>query len=193
MSNDPNINLLKLLLNKPITEEYTQEWSKIIGLSKKEEGEGRISVLVFRVEEQWFAFEAKAVATIAAKAEVHKIPHRSNSYLEGVVNQGGRLKLAASLFSLLNLAKESKTSSSARTKMVTIGDEGKEWVFTVDEVVAVSLVSLCDIQNVPVTVVKSFSNYLKGIFYFHEKTVGIIDKDLLFTFLNSKVLRDYNV
>ena len=59
------------------------------------------SVLIFRLGEEWLAFRTQTVAEVTLPRPVHRVPHRSNSVLTGIVNLQGQVQLCVSLHGLL--------------------------------------------------------------------------------------------
>ena len=62
-----------------------------------------ISVLIFRLGEEWLAFRTHTVAEVTLPRPVHRIPHRSNAVLSGMVNLQGQVQLCVSLHGLLGV------------------------------------------------------------------------------------------
>ncbi len=106
----------------------------------------------------------------------------------------GQIRLCISLHQLLGvvLADPSTAAGSlgsfgiaktvVQTLMAVESDSGV-WVFPVDEILGVQKYNLADIENVPVTVTKSSSNFVKGVAYIDDKTIGYLDEGLIFTSL----------
>lgn len=64
---------------------------------------GTVSVLVFRVGDEWLAMEIPLLVEIAELRPIHTIPHRSNAVLAGLVNIRGELHLCVSFGGLLGI------------------------------------------------------------------------------------------
>ena len=62
-----------------------------------------VSVLIFRLGAEWLAFRTQAVAEVTTPRPVHRIPHRSNQILSGLVNLQGQVQLCVSLHGLLGV------------------------------------------------------------------------------------------
>src|SRR5580698_2152106 len=107
----------RTFFDRPATEGYLAEWSRWLGSSvaldvrgektgeadtgaRASDGEA-VSVLIFRLGAEWLAFRTRAVAEVTTPRPVHRIPHRSNQVLVGLVNLQGQVQLCVSLRGLL--------------------------------------------------------------------------------------------
>jgi chemotaxis-related protein WspD len=57
---------------------------------------------------------------------------------------------------------------------------GEDWVFPVDQIDGMHDVAEQDIEPLPVTLTNVDVVYTHGLFHFGERTVAIIDEDLLY-------------
>ena len=73
-------------------------------------------------------------------------------------------------------------------RMIAISKDGNQWIFPVDEVLGVFHFNLDHMKNVPVTVVKSKVNYLKGVISTRGHNIGYIDEELLFASLERSLM-----
>ncbi len=82
---------------------HLAEWTKRLAEPEAAIERGTISVLVFRIGDEWLAADIGLLVEIAELRPIHKIPHRSNSVLAGLVNIRGELPLCVSLGGLLGI------------------------------------------------------------------------------------------
>ena len=82
---------------------HLAEWTKRLAEPEAAIERGTISVLVFRVGDEWLAADIGLLVEIAELRPIHTIPHRSNSVLAGLVNIRGELPLCVSLGGLLGI------------------------------------------------------------------------------------------
>ncbi|MDP1880273.1 MAG: chemotaxis protein CheW, partial [Parachlamydiaceae bacterium] len=61
------------------------------------------SLIVFRLNSEWLALRTEFLKEISSLKPIHKIPHRTNTVLNGVVNFHGQLQLCVSLQYALEL------------------------------------------------------------------------------------------
>lgn len=155
------------------------------------EGADKLSVLVFRLGVEWLALPTIYLKEVTQRRVVHSIPHRASPILKGIVNLNGELKLYVSLHELLqiDLPKEQEKGRLAyqRNRMMAIAKDGELWVFPVDEIDGIYYGDVLKIENVPVNVIKSSVNFIKGIIKLRNKGIGLLDDELLFTSLKRSI------
>lgn len=83
--------------------EYLAEWTKRLAEPEVVAERGTLSVLIFRVGEEWLAFDIGLLVEIAEPRPIHSLPQRSNEILAGLVNIRGELELCVSLSGLLGI------------------------------------------------------------------------------------------
>src|SRR5262249_26555605 len=114
-------NAARSFFDRPAPEGYLAEWTRWLadadGLgpraepeATKEEDKGDtqsqregISVLIFRLGEEWLALRTGAVVEVTTPRPVHRVPHRSNRVFTGLVNLQGQAQLCVSLHGLLGV------------------------------------------------------------------------------------------
>src|SRR5271157_2128269 len=113
----------RTFFDRPALERYLAEWTQWLagspvtvsleaGTSAALSDRDLVSVLIFRLGREWMAFPTQAIAEVTVPRPIHRIPHRSNAILIGLVNLRGQLQLCISLHGLLGL--ESPQSSSSQ-------------------------------------------------------------------------------
>jgi chemotaxis-related protein WspD len=157
------------LFQKVPDKAYIEEWTQSLSqLEFSEQVLNALSVLVFR-------------------RSVHVVPHRSGKILQGVVNLNGELELYVALHELLqietSIAFQTSRLPYQRDRMMAIVKDGELWTFPVDEVDGIYKWNLLEIENVPVNVSKSAVNYIKGIMKMENRSIGLLDEELLFASL----------
>ena len=73
-----------------------------------------VSVLIFRLGEEWLAFRTQAIAEVTTPRPVHRVPHRSNQVFVGLVNLQGQVQLCVSLHGLLGVSAPSDAGAAGR-------------------------------------------------------------------------------
>lgn len=183
-SSHPAKSLFERIPSEAYRQEWTEEW---IQAPTHEEIESLHSVLVFRLGKEFLAIRTSYIKEVAKRRKVHKIPHRSGEFLLGIVNLNGELQLYAALHHLLEIEALPEMATLKRSplqeRMIAIGKEGEVWVFPVDGVEGIFNWNFRDLENVPVTVKKSRVNYLQGIMKMENKSVALLDEELLFASL----------
>lgn len=178
------------LLDREVPQGYAEEWTSLLMREKESEKVShKNTVVIFRLGMEWFALSALIFKEVAENRIVHKLPHKSNQYLKGVVNIRGRLRLCVSLFDLLEIEMESGDVRQKSYDRIIVLERDKDvWVFPVDEIFGIYRFDAVTIKNVPVTVSKAKGNYLKGMVNWEEKLIGYIDEDLLLNSLKRVAL-----
>jgi chemotaxis-related protein WspD len=166
---------------------YLSEWTDLLAREETvSEGE-QTSVVLFRLDREWLALDTSVVAEVTAVRPVHRIPHRSNDVLAGLVNLRGQLYLCASLGGLLGIepSGSSNGSPAAVARMVVIRKAHEAWVFQADEVLGVRHWPTDQLAGVPSTLANPAVSFSKAVFHWQDWTVGILDADRVFAALRS--------
>lgn len=172
--------------------DYLDDWERLLADTHDERAAGKDSQMIFRLGAEWLGLPASIFRSIEDQKTVHRIPHRSNKILLGVVNIQGGLQLCISLQALLEIgdAEEQKMSRGLlqRERLACVERGGDKWVFPVDEVMGIHRYLAADVQNVPVTVAKSSASFTRGLLAANDKTVGLLDDELVFYHLKRSAL-----
>jgi chemotaxis-related protein WspD len=170
------------LLDREIPAEFLEEWTRGLTEAKEEEAQETVSVIVFRIQNEWLAMKTICLQETANLRPVHHIPLRSNNVFKGVANVNGELLLCMSAADLLEYGMEGAGEGGQETekafrRMLVVRLEGERYIFPVDEVMGIYRVSLSELYNPPATLTKSPTTLIKGIFDFSEKRIGLLDED----------------
>ncbi|MGO9467617.1 MAG: chemotaxis protein CheW [Isosphaeraceae bacterium] len=182
--------------NRPAPEGYLEEWSRWLarsderdagGLDQRLEDSGGfrphsavLSVLIFRLGAEYLAFRTDALAEVTRLHPVHRVPHRSNQILAGLVNLRGQVELCVSLHGLLGA-----DASATPTRMVVLHDRDcrETWAFRVDEVLGVEYISRSDRHGVPSTLVNPAVGFSQAVLAWNGRSVGLLDEQRIFAAL----------
>lgn len=164
------------------------EWTEaLMNEPVSEEAKSSLSVLVFRLGNDFFALRTVCVKEVARLRKVHCIPHRSGARLLGMINLNGELQLCISLHRFLeiepSLVPLKDKNRNHQERVIAIAKEGDLWVFSVDGIEGIYNLDLTTVENVPVNIAKSTVNFIRGIVKMGAKSVGVIDDELLFASL----------
>ena len=180
------------LFQQPPPAEYLQEWTQFLASERAGQLKQETSAMIFRLAEEWLALETDLFREVAEKRTVHRIPHRTNKVLLGLVNLRGGLQLCISLRELLGIAdtegRKSSLTREARERLVVVERQGVSWVFPVDEIYGIHRFSADESEPVPVTVAKAARSFTKGIITVQDRKVGCLDDELVFYHLQRSVL-----
>jgi chemotaxis-related protein WspD len=141
-----------------------------------------VSVLIFRLGEEWLAFRSQTIAEVTLPRPVHRVPHRSNSILAGLVNLQGQVQLCISLHGLLGVT---APASSSRLIVLRDPDRAETWAFAADEVLGVRRVSRSQWRSVPSTLINPAVGFSQAVLSWNGRSVGLLDEQRVFTALRS--------
>ncbi len=184
---------IEVLLDRPLPEGYAEEWLLRVREAQEDGQAGdTVSVLLFRLGEEWLALRVELVSEVTTSVPIHKVPHRTNVVMKGVANIRGELQLAVSLKSLLGLKTDEGVATALSRKvyprMVVITQKQESFVFAADEVFGIHQLEKSDLVEVPVTLSKAMATFTEGIFRFREIQVGLLDGELIFHSLRTQYL-----
>jgi chemotaxis-related protein WspD len=165
------------LLDRSAPADYIESWTTFLAEEKVVNEAATIPHLVFRVGHAWFAFPATSLREITEQRPVRSVPHRPREVLLGLVNVRGELYPCVSLHKLFG---EEVISPLPRTARFLVARRTEDWVFPVDQVEGMHDVAQSDIDPVPATLTNVAVVYAQGLFRYNDKTIAIIDENLLF-------------
>jgi chemotaxis-related protein WspD len=139
-----------------------------------------LSVLIFRLGTEYLAFRTSALAEVTKLYPVHRVPHRSNHILTGLVNLRGRVELCVSLHGLLGIA-----ASKLPVHMIVLDDSAQRetWVFPADEVLGIEHVPRSQLHHVPSTLINPGVGFSQAVLTWKGLTVGLMDEERIFAAL----------
>ena len=166
---------------------YISRWTTLLAKPKEDLQVKEASVIIFRLNQEWLAINSNVFSEVLSYRNVHRIPHRTNQVLLGIINYQGVLRLCLNMHHFLMIDPEEESVESF-SRMVCIEKEEEQWIFPVDEVFGVFHVDLKQLQSPPITVAKSKASYLRGIIDWNGKNVAYLDEELLFFGLKKVIL-----
>jgi chemotaxis-related protein WspD len=171
--------------DRPAPPGYLDEWARSLDADIVPHREKSLSLLIFRLRHEWLAFPTRSVVEVTATRPVHRIPHRTNEILVGMVNLRGRLQLQVSLHGLLGVdAAAPESASNDNPRLVVIQGDGPAWVFEADEVLGVpdeqDRGRLC---GVPSTLANPANSFSQAVIDWDGRSVGVLDAPRVFAAL----------
>jgi chemotaxis-related protein WspD len=142
----------------------------------------RVSVLIFRLGPEWLAFHTLTVAEVTTPRPIHRVPHRTNEILLGLVNLQGQIQLCVSLHGLLGV-----TALAAPGRLVVVRDRerAENWSFAADEVLGVHHLPRSRWRGVPSTLANPTVGFSQAVLSWKEHSVGLLDEQRVFAALRS--------
>ena len=169
--------------------------------------------MIFRLGQEWLAFRTQTVAEVTLPRPVHRIPHRSNDVLIGLVNLRGQLQLCISLSGLLGVesalepprspshdpsdAKAAGAEAGSRqgtgaelaaapgTRLVVLRDRERSetWVFPAEEVLGVHRLARGQMRSVSSTLANPDVSFSQAILSWQDRSVSFLDEQRVFAAL----------
>jgi len=167
------------LFNREPPSEWLEEHTRRLAELDAALESNAVTVLIFRLGEEWMAFDVRSILEVAEPRVVHRVPHRTGSHLEGVVNIRGELQLCVSLASLLRLSSDRHESAEPRgqQRFLVAEHARQRWVFPVDEVSGVHHLGVRQRTEVPATLRRSARSLSSDVYDWDGKYVCRLDAD----------------
>ena len=181
------------LLTRTIPDDYRDYWTAILAKGKEEKSKDSLSIVVFRLGDEWLGLPTKMIKEISEMLPVHGIPNSKSAVVKGLVNVRGELKLWVSMGVLLSVDKgeESVTAITRKSfleRLVILVNNGEQFVFPVSEVIGTHRIWKENIRDVPATAANSICSHLAGLFELGGRHVGLLDQELLFKSLQRNLV-----
>ena len=208
-------NAAEAFFNRAPPDGYLDEWRRVLETTPENTESSGLSVLVFRLADEWFSLAAESLTEVTPLRKIHTIPHRSNSVFAGMVNVRGQLLLCCSLHGLLGLRqidplvlKQRKTleQKSDDNRSIQLSDDAailaperllvtslttgrvtRRWTFPVNEVAGVHRISEEELKEVPSTVGKPGQRFSSALFSWNSRTVSLLDTKQVFEGIHEKI------
>ena len=167
------------LLDRQIPEGFLDEWTKSLADIKETEARDTTSVIVFRLREEWLALRTDCLQETVSGRPVHDVPSRSNDIFRGIANVNGELLLCMSAAQVLEKGAENGPGYSGKKpyeRMLVVRLGGERYVFPVDEVLGIHRIPVDEFIEPPATISKSPTTFVKSVFSFKEKRIGLLDE-----------------
>lgn len=173
------------LLDRAVPLDYVREWTEVISEKAKEADHAAISMLVFRLGDEWLSLPTAIFREVSAMRPVHRIPHRTNQIVCGLANVRGELLVYISLGRLLGIKKGKRYAldsikGSFSERLLVIENESQRFVFPVSEIYGIHRYRTGDLFEAPTTIANASASYIKGIFTLEHRHVGCLDETVLF-------------
>ena len=162
------------LYGRKVPDEYLL--SGKIAFEKKEAAtpSGSVCMLVFSCAGMYFAFAASAVSEISRHKMLHRIPHRLDSAIEGIVNINGELIVAIAILRVLGLS-SSCVGESENSAIIVCRNKSERFAFRVDSLVGIRFFQHGDGILPP----EGDSKFVERIFNIDGTSIKFLDFELL--------------
>ena len=176
------------LLDIDLPADHMARWTSHVAQAKVLAEIDTHAVVVFRIGNEWLALPTALFKEIASVGAIHSVPHRNNGVVLGLANIRGELLACVSLRELLGLeqAGERKRGKhdAAAGRFIVLQREGSRVVCPVDEVHGIQRFNAREQTPVPATLAKATATYTLTLLPWQQKSVGLLDDQLLFYTIN---------
>jgi chemotaxis-related protein WspD len=176
------------VLDREIDAKYLEDWAQHFRVEKQAVTRDTAAVVIFRIGAEWLALPAAVFHEVCDLRPIHSLPHRRNGTVLGLANVRGALLVCVSLHSLLGIDPAPASATAQRRlvheRLLVASRDGERLVFPVDEVHGIHRFHPTQLGEAPASVARSAATYTRAMLPWQEKSVGVLDDDLLFYSLN---------
>jgi chemotaxis-related protein WspD len=176
------------ILNSAIPSQYAEEWTDLVAREREVEKRNADSAMIFRIGTEWLALSIKMFQEVAESKTIHSLPHKRKGVVLGIVNIRGELLVCVSLAQALGLDKapeiDRKGKGNIHTRLLVASNESNRLVFPVDQVGGIHRFDPDEVKEVPATIAGTAVAHTTGILSWQNRSVGLLDDQLLFYTLN---------
>ncbi|MCX6967678.1 MAG: chemotaxis protein CheW [Verrucomicrobia bacterium] len=187
-------NAAATLLNRKTPEGYLEFWTERIAGPRQVKPAGTRSIVIFRINQEWLALPTEVFLEVVELRPIHTLPHRQDALVRGLTMVRGELLICIALPHLLGFeappshaANDRKSGRSVYERLLVIGQNGERVVFSVNEVHVGVRYHSDELNLVPATVAQSSTPYTCGLLTWENRTVGVLDENLLFYALRRRL------
>lgn len=177
----------RVFFDRPPPAGYLDDWAELLARPAAVANPDEVGLLVFRLGSEWLALGSRLVAEVTTVRPVHRVPHRSNDVLVGIVNLRGQLQLCVSLHGLLRIEPAPDPRDLAtQARLVVMRRDGETWAFAADEVAGVRRVPRGNLQKLPSTLANPSGSFSQAVFAWGDsRSVALLDDPRVFSALRS--------
>jgi chemotaxis-related protein WspD len=176
-------------LDRTVPEDYLRERTELVATPKIKSEVGTKSVVIFRIGTEWLALATHIFQEVAEPRTVRPLPDSRRGLLLGLINVRGELLLCIGLEALLAIqgdrALQPPRKSTSPAPLLICNHPDGRLAFPVCEVAGVHHYSPNNLTGLPPTLSKlAAGNYITAIIPWQDKSVGLLDDELMFYALN---------
>lgn len=169
-------------LQRPVTDGYREEWAVHFRQARQAGTRDDSAALVFRVGREWLALPAALIDSVAPESAPHRVPHRANAGLLGVVNVGGKLLPCISLAGMLRIDDSDAAKVAGRhtfARLVVMQWEDQAFALPVAELHGIARYAASEAASPATTINKGLVRYLTGVLNEGGMHIGLLDAALI--------------
>lgn len=166
------------LFERTTPEEYIKQWSRAYSLMEQIRAQNQLSVVVFRLGDNWFCLPTEFFNSIEQDAYIHSVPRFSNQTFLGIVNIKGTLQLCFSLTETLDVELRDSNrqihSAGIYQRLVVLYCDNETFVFPVDEVGGVYRIDETNLESVIGVSSTANADLIQGMIKLDGKNISLI-------------------
>ncbi len=169
-------------LQRPVGEGYKQEWATHFRQASGDSAQLDASCLVFRIGREWLSLPTTLFVTVAPQARAHRLPHRDQRALSGIVNVGGTLYPCISLAALLGIDDSEGVAATGRhtfARLLVLQWEDQAFALPVADLHGIVRYASSAVQAPAATINKGLSRFLSGVVAHQDMHIGVLDAALI--------------
>ncbi|RFP10433.1 chemotaxis protein CheW [Duganella sp. BJB488] len=169
-------------LQRPVGDDYKKEWAAHFRQAAAGTQQLDASCLVFRIGREWLSLPTKIFVSVAPQAKPHRLPHRTEPGLSGIVNVGGTLYPCMSLAALLGIdANEGDAATGRHTfaRLLLTQWEDQAYALPVADLHGILRYATKSVQAPAATINKGLSRFLSGVIAHQDMHIGVLDSALI--------------
>lgn len=170
------------IMRRPVSGQYRVEWAAHFALADDDSRATNESAVVFRIGHEWLALPTRVFVTIAEATSAHRLPHRNDRGLLGVVNVSGKLYPCMALSELMSIDVTQPYVQSGRhayPRLIVVQTGRQAVAFPVHDVHGIVHYRSDEVLVPPSTVARNLAHYLAGVLGIGDKQAGYLDAKLL--------------
>ncbi len=172
------------LFDRAIPPGLREAWAQALAGAKESDIPGAVSVVAFRIGEEFLALKTGVFVKALEPRTVHRVPFRTHRIFLGIVNIDGALLPCLSVAEILGVSapgpRVTPADSRRYRRLMVVGRDGARCAFPVDDVLGVSRVPPNRFVNPPPTVSRSAAALTAKVFPLGDWSVGLLDDVKLF-------------
>lgn len=175
------------LLERPLAREDMAAAAARLAEGAQRRERDAAGAFVFRLGEEWLGLPAGLVDEVLELRPLHRLPHRRDAVLRGVVNVRGRLTVCVALPALLQTGAPVAARGAVARRLVVLAASEGALAFEADEVHGSHRYDADEVRAVPSTVAHALARFATGVLPWGERRIGLLDAGLLLHALNRQI------
>jgi len=169
-------------LQRVVGDDYKKEWASHFRQPAAGTQQLDASCLVFRIGREWLSLPTKIFVSVAPQARPHRLPHRTERGLSGIVNVGGTLYPCMSLAALLGIDENEGDAATGRhtfARLLLTQWEDQAYALPVADLHGILRYATKSVQAPAATINKGLSRFLSGVIAHQDMHIGVLDPALI--------------